>query len=54
MIVYCDVYDCLNNIDGVCTNKWPHGSEAIKISENWMGIPSCTDFKDVNEEDKPT
>lgn len=43
MIVYCDVYDCKHNEDGKCANKWPVGTEAIKISENWMGIPACSD-----------
>lgn len=33
MIVYCDVYDCKHNEDGKCANKWPVGTEAIKISD---------------------
>lgn len=49
MLVYCDVYDCKHNEDGMCGNKWPIGTEAIRVSENYMGIPFCTDFENAEE-----
>ena len=49
MLIYCDVEDCKHNKDGICENKYPIGTEAIKISENWMGIPYCTDFEDAKD-----
>ena len=49
MLVYCDVECCKHNKDGMCENKWPIGTEAIKISENEMGIPYCTDFEDTQD-----
>lgn len=51
MLVYCDSEDCKHNKDGICENKWPIGAESIKISENWMGIPYCTDFEDTKDND---
>ena len=46
MLIYCNAEDRNHNKDGMCENKWPIGTEAIKISENWMGIPYCTDTED--------
>ena len=51
MIVYCDVEDCKHNKDGFCECVWPIGTKAIKIQENYMGIPFCTDFKNKPDEE---
>ena len=32
MLVYCDAECCKHNKDGMCENKWPIGTEAIKIA----------------------
>ena len=49
MLVYCDVYDCKHNEDGMCENEWPIGEEAIRISEHHFGIPFCSDFENAEE-----
>lgn len=51
MIVYCDAGDCKHNEDGRCVNKFPIGTEAIKITEDYMGIPCCADFEDAEEDE---
>ena len=50
MFVYCDA-ECEHNEDGMCNNRWPIGANAIRIEENWMGIPHCTDFKQKEEDE---
>ena len=45
MLVYCDVYDCKHNEDGMCGNKWPIGTEAIRLSENYMESLSARTLK---------
>ena len=50
-LVYCDA-ECEHNEDGMCNCVWPNGVQAIKIDENWMGIPFCTDFKQKEEDDE--
>ena len=53
MLVYCDVVDCKHNdhMSHMCKNKWPVGTEAVKISENYLGIPRCTDYEYDGEDD---
>ncbi len=46
MIVYCEVKDCAHNDNGYCANKWPIGTEAIKIRYSVFFGPICGDFKD--------
>ena len=40
MIVYCDCRDCTNWREGRCENKWPIGTEAIKVDED----ARCSDY----------
>lgn len=54
MHIYCDVEDCKHCEDGFCNNIWPCGTNAIRISENYMGIPYCTDFEQREEEQEET
>lgn len=52
MFVYCSVEDCKHYVDGMCENVWKIGTHAIKIDENYMGIPYCTDFEQRGEPDE--
>ena len=52
MFVYCSVKDCEHCEDGMCENTWPIGTHAIRIDENYMGIPFCTDFKQREEQEE--
>ena len=51
MHIYCDVEGCKHCEDGMCECVWKAGTHAIKISENYMGIPYCTDFVQKEEEE---
>ena len=53
MHVYCEVEDGKHCEDGMCECIWQTGTHAIKISENYMGIPYCTDFEQREEEEEP-
>ena len=52
MLIYCDVEDCKHNEDGMCNCVWPNGVHAVKIHENYMGIPNCTDFKQREDQEE--
>ena len=52
MHIYCDVDDCKHCENGFCENVWPCGTNAIRISENYMGIPYCTDFEQKEEQEE--
>ena len=51
MHIYCEVEDCKHCEDGMCECVWETGTHAIKIAENYMGIPYCTDFQQREEEE---
>ena len=52
MLIYCDVEDCKHNEDGMWNCAWPNGVHAVKIHENYMGIPNCTDFKQREDQEE--
>lgn len=48
MTVYCRVYYCKHNNNGVCANIQPAGHESITIEDAIMG-PMCGDIEEEDE-----
>ena len=46
MIVYCGSETCIHCEDGICTNKFDTGVEAISLVETLGGEMICSDQKD--------
>ncbi len=49
MIVYCDIRECANNMNGKCNNLTETGEKAVSLHENVFGELICVDYEATDE-----